>query len=157
MIPKTYGQDLLEFHKFKNGSETLDKDDICIMLDKTCKETGQNQLCRVVKRLSDRTFVVEYNQKLYKLCPKTFKVIRGAKKFQVNRPIQNLVLVTRGGQVTDDVNIDPYVGNEAYSPMDVVDGFVADTEEISDGDSASCVAILVLLHVGAGSSLDPEK
>ena len=94
---------------FIENLHALDKDDICIMLDRTCKETGQNQLCRVVKRLSDRTFVVEYSQKLYKLCPKTFKVIRGAKKFQVNRPIQNLVLVTRGGQMADGVNIDPYI------------------------------------------------
>ena len=84
----SYSLEIKKWTKFQTQGRKLKQNDIVFILDRINPETKQPTLAKVVDILSDRSYSVEYSKNSAKIDPKTFQIMRGAKKYIVQRPAQ---------------------------------------------------------------------
>ena len=115
----SYAIELLKWTKFKTQGRGLKENDVVFMLDKINKSTKQHQLGTIIKKLTDRTFRVEYLKKEAKIDPSTFEITRVAKKTDVLRPAQQLCYITTA-DCRDEVNVDPHTPPTDIEECDLI-------------------------------------
>ena len=123
----SYSLEIKKWTKFQTQGRKLKQNDIVFILDRINPETKQPTLAKVVDILSDRSYSVEYSKNSAKIDPKTFQIMRGAKKYIVQRPAQQLALIASENDC-QNINLEP-VNLEDTEPKQHKDNLDELTEE----------------------------
>ena len=103
----TYLQEMKKCRAFKNTQHPLDVGSVVLITDHINKETGLPALGRVCEKLSDRSFVIQYNKKPAELS-KDMKIVKPSLVSTMERPAQRLVHITNMNNNLEEFNIDPF-------------------------------------------------
>ena len=103
----TYLQEMKKCRAFKNTQHPLDVGSVVLITDHVNKETGLPALGRVCEKLSDRSFVIQYNKKPAELS-KDMKIVKPSLVSTMERPAQRLVHITNMNNNLEEFNIDPF-------------------------------------------------
>ena len=114
-----YGEQLLQFSKWKTSSRKLQVNDLVMILDRYNDDSATLDLGIIKEIISDhdnqRTFRVEYIKKQARLDPDSYRIIKSSKRASFIRPKQQLAFVTSMSDTEDGaiVNMDPFVNTVA--------------------------------------------
>ena len=121
---QSYANELTRWTKFKHRSRTLETGDVVFMLDRINSETKQPTLAIIKEVLSNRTYTVEYQKKSMRIDPSTYKVVKSARRYTVQRPAQQLCYIT-SSSCNEEIQVDPFVSSDHNLP-------VANPDELGD-------------------------
>ena len=118
-----YGEQLLQFSKWKTSSRQLQVNDLVMILDRYNADSGTPALGVIKEILSkdkQRTFRVEYVQKQARLDVDSYRIIKSCKKASFIRPKQKLAFVTSmdDTQRGTVVNMDPFLPDDSVQSQD---------------------------------------
>ena len=119
-----YGEQLLQFSKWKTSSRKLQVDDLVMILDRYNDDSATPALGIIKEIISNhdnqRTFRVEYIKKQARLDPESYRIIKSSKRASFVRPKQQLAFVTSMTDTEDGaiVNMDPFVNTDSMKSQD---------------------------------------
>ena len=158
----SYLQSVKKYLKFKKKSGDVKEKSIVLVEDHDNPETMEPCLGQVVKKLSERTFVIDYIKRNPKLNNKG-KIVRPALHGELTRPIQRLIFLFNPDE-ENDISLDPFTTGNQEEETPIPASTPVITPELSESipapaedDTTIVDTILPALHESVpGLITDPD-